>query len=202
MAFFSCLAKCKISVHLSVQTTSLAQASAKNPAWQCGICIYLQCGGVQMILWKAVKWSEAWVSAEWFTHSQNSMHFTQSHCRAFGCNMLLERSTMYKRLHKDHTQLPLNDEHPLIYRAAVTCFPELPALPSALLQVHLRANYLRFLCPLKAVWCLVMRLIHMIARLENEWAKYGVIKIWQDYFLNMQQMQTTNGRWGLQCFND
>lgn len=65
--------------------------------------------------------------------------------------MLFERSTARKRWHKDHTQPPLSDEHPLIYRAAVTWFPELPALRSALLQVRMRANYLRFLWPLKTV---------------------------------------------------
>lgn len=137
----------------------------------------MQCGRVQMILWKAVNWSDPCVSAEWFTHSENSTHFTQSHCRVLGCNVLFERSTARKRWHKDHTQPPLSDEHPLIYRAAVTWFPALPALRSALLQVRMRANYLRFLYPLKAVWCLVMQLIHMIARLESEWAKYRVIKI-------------------------
>lgn len=137
----------------------------------------MQCGRVQMIPWKALKWSDPWESAEWFNHSENSTHFTQSHCRALGCNMLFERSTARKRWHKDHTQPPLSDEHPLIYRAAVTWFSELSALRSALLQIRMRANYLRFLCPLKAVWCLVMQLIHMIARLESEWAKYRVIKI-------------------------
>lgn len=134
----------------------------------------MRCGRVQMILWKALKWSDPWESAEWFTHSENNTHFAQSHCCALECNMLFERSTERKRWHKDHTQLPLSNEHPLIYRAAVTWFP---ALRSALLQVFLRANYLRFLCPLKVVWSSVMLLIHMIARLENEWAEYRVIKI-------------------------
>ncbi len=136
----------------------------------------MQCGRVQIILWKALKWSDPWESAEWFNHSENSTHFTQSHCRALGCNMLFERSTARKRWHKDHTQPPLSDEQPLIYRAAVTWFPELPAL-----QVHF-CRYVweqitsGFYALLKR-WCLVMQLIHMIARLESEWAKYRVIKI-------------------------
>lgn len=109
--------------------------------------------------------------------SENSARFTRSHCSALGCNNLYERSKVCKRWHKDHTWLPLSTEHPPIYRAGVIRRPSLLAPWSALVQVRTRANYLRFLCPLKAVWCSVMWLIHMIAGLESEWTKYGVIKI-------------------------